>query len=158
MHDKHINNMWNEYLKIAIAKAKDAKLKQRLQAIQPLTTTIEEYEKTFIKRINENKAARRERATQLQEDEKEEISEFDRDAIQITEEVCRSLQQLDRVQEIIRILQLSLKSAIKNREADLEYYHPAELHIGEEGITLYRRLLQFFDDILIYASEKRANK
>jgi len=134
-------------------KTEDEELKEKLQAILPLARKIEEYEKSFIKRINESKVGRGERVTALSENEKDEISEYDRDAMQITKEVCDSLQQLKNVREIIRILRSTLNSEIKRRKIQLEYYHPAERYIGEEGIALYKELLKYFDDILAYTSE-----
>lgn len=145
--------MWNEFLNIAIDKTQDADLKEKLQAMIPLVRKIEEYEKSFIKRINESKAGRGEGVTPLSENEKEQISEYDRDAIRMTEEICNSLQQLNSVRDIIRLLRSSLISEIKNRKAQLKYYHPAERNIGEEGIMLYRDLLKCFDDILAYTRE-----
>ena len=148
--------MWNKYLEVAIGKTEDEKLKEKLQAILPLTRKIEEYEKSFIQRINESKVGRGERVTELREKEKDEISKYDRDATQITEEVCDSLQQLKDVREIIRILRSTLNSEIKRRETQLRYYHPVERHIGEEGVTLYKTLLKCFDETLDYASKVKS--
>jgi len=147
--------MWNEFLSVAIDKAGEEGLREKLQSLLPLVNEIDAYEKSFIRRINESKLARGEGITQLSEEEKEEIAEYDRDAEEINHEVNDSLKQLSSATEILRILRSTLVSEIKRREVELGYYHPAERGIGEEGIALYQSLLQHLDDVLTYARDAR---
>ena len=145
--------MWNEFLLVSIDKAGEEGLREKLQSLLPLVNEIGVYEKSFIRRINKSKLARGEGVSQLSEEEKEEISEYDRDAEEINHEVCDSLKQLSSASEILRILRSTLASEIKRREVELGYYHPAERGIGEEGVALYKSLLQHFDDVLTYARD-----
>lgn len=148
--------MWNELFSVTIDKAGEKGLREKLQALLPLVNEIDAYERSFIRRINESKHARGEGLTQLSEEEKEEISEYVRDAEEINHEVCNSLRQLSSATEVLRILRSTLASEIKRREVELGYYHPAERGIGEEGIALYKSLLQRFDDVLTYARDTRS--
>lgn len=136
------------HLRIALEKARTDEEKEALEAILPSVLALERYEATLIERIHASKAKRGEEPTRLRKGKREEIDSYAQDAIEIDKEVVKELQKMNSAKEIVDIFRSPLKTDIQYLEGTLKYYHPDELHLGEEGLTLKRQLSSAIDAFL----------
>ena len=127
---------------IAMSKAPDEKTRAALLAMQPVFEAVVNFNATFVERIEASKTARGEGPTKLSKKKKQEVSGYERDAIEMESKHTENLKRFERADTIIRILYSGLESDVKSWEKSLKYFHQAELPLGQECVAVKRKLLE----------------
>ena len=131
-----------EQLEIAISKAADEASRAALQAMKPALEAVILSDSTFVQRIEASKIARGEGRTKLSKRKQQEVSGYERDAIELGRKHTENLKKFERADTIIRIVQGGLTQDIETWEKNLKYIHEAELPIVQENMAVKRKLLE----------------
>lgn len=140
--------MTPEQLKIAISNATDPEAKSKLIDLAPIFEKVYELNETFPERINANKAARGERPTKVSSRKREELAQYEKDAIDID----RGLTEDFRTQSpssIIYAMSYALDTDLSFwGGAMLKHAHPADRPLVEEVFAAKSELQSKFKQYL----------
>ena len=135
---------------IAISKMHNPVARRMLEETQDLYNEVCELDRTFIDRINANKAARGEGPTKLSKAKREKIAQYVQDAAEADEQLTRDFAKMQSGEIIVEALIAGLETEIAFWDkSGRKHAHPSDRHIVEESLQakkrLYERLKKFLE-------------
>lgn len=120
-----------------------------LEALRSLFDQVCELDRTFVDRINANKAARGEAPTKLRKAKREEITQYEKDAVELDQNLTHDFAKIS-AESIVSALKSGLETEITFWETHvLKHSHPSDRPIIEESLTakklLHHNLEQFLN-------------
>ncbi len=131
-----------EFFRIAATKTTHPAALGMLAGLEKLAQELATAEASFPERINANKAKRGEKPTKLPRRKTEELKELEQDQIDIDQQVCEDFLKVDTPSQIVASVAYALEQDIPTAKKFLKHYHPDDLPLGEEIITLKVQLLE----------------
>jgi len=138
-------------IQIAITKTTSPEELDLLNEISKLAESFDALESSFEERINNNKILRGEKPTRLTRSKKAEISQYKKDADDLTDQLTNDFLLLDNAQEIIQAIHSGFDNDIAFWKQAVKYTHPADLPIVDEFLSAKMKL---HDALIAYLNHK----
>jgi hypothetical protein len=139
-HSTKAVTFMHELIEIAVSKVRSSEELKLMDEIARLAANLAAFELTFEERINANKALRGEKPTPLQRKKKRELTEYDKDAEELTSQLAQEFASMENAHDIIQALCAGLNTDIRFWEQAHKYTHPADLPIVSEYLSAKTRL------------------
>lgn len=143
-----------KFFRLAATKTTDPVALDMLAELEQLAHALATVEASFPERINANKAKRGESPTKLSRKKADDLRALDQDQIDIDQEVYEDFSKVDSPSPILAAMAYALEQDIPNSKKFLKHYHPDDLPLGEEMVTLKVQLLEKVSAFLARYPEK----